>query len=948
MNPADNAATHEVRTTCPYCGVGCGVIATTDGVSVQAVRGDPEHPANFGRLCSKGSTLHQTSRGGGRLLQPLARLSRDAPREAVEWEQAMALATGRFADIVREHGPDAVAFYGSGQLLTEDYYVLNKLARVAVGTNNLDTNSRLCMSSAVAGYKATLGADSVPACYEDIDHADLLFVAGSNTAYAHPIVMRRIEAARSARPGQRMIVVDPRRTDTAQAADLHLAILPGTDVALFHAMLHWLIWEEKIATDWIAAHTEGFEALRQAVRETSPRAMAGVCGVREADIVTAARWWAESGSVLSLYCQGLNQSSSGTDKNAALIGLHLATAQIGRPGAGPLSLTGQPNAMGGREVGALANLLPGHRDLSRAADRDEVARYWNVASVPATPGLSAVELFEGLHSGRVRAVWIVCTNPAQSMPDSLKVRQALERAEFVVVQEAFADTETLRHADVALPATTWGEKDGTVTNSERRISRVRAVLPAPGEARADWSILADAARRLARALHPGREQGFTFDSAEAVWLEHRGLTVGRDLDIGGLTWERLERDGPQQWPLPAGAQAGQVRLYDDARFATADGKARFSAAPWRPVAEPVDARYPIALTTGRLRDQWHSMSRTGRVPALFAQAEAPTLDMHVSDLTRRGLIDGEPVMVSSRRGRFVALAHASDEVRSGQAFLPMHWGDAFVRGEGLAGINALTLSHFDPVSKQPELKHSAIRVSRIEARWELLAMTRLPRESLETVRERWLAACAHFEAVWVVPMGGDHAGLCLRGFAREPASAMWLADFDRLIGADGSDVMAYDDAAGGHGRRVRVEGDAVWTVRLSGRMSSVPGASAAPVPVPAPASLQVSANWLRGLLTDAAPVRPLSRWLLSPVPPPQSAFEPRDPLVCVCHGVGARAIDAALTRASGSGSQRLAALQSGLRCGTSCGSCVPQLRARAQAIADNPGLASLPAAAVAP
>ena len=938
MNPAGGAAMRDVRTTCPYCGVGCGVIATTDGVTVQAVRGDPEHPANSGRLCSKGSTLHQTARGGGRLLHPMVRCSRDAPREAVGWEQAMALATGRFAQIVREHGPDAVAFYGSGQLLTEDYYVLNKLARVAVGTNNLDTNSRLCMSSAVAGYKATLGADSVPACYEDIDQADLLFVAGSNTANAHPIVMRRIEAARAARPGQRMIVVDPRRTVTAQAADLHLAILPGTDVALFHAMLHWLIWEEKVATDWIGAHTDGFDALRGVVRETSPRAMARVCGVREEDIVTAARWWSEAGSVLSLYCQGLNQSSSGTEKNAALIGLHLATAQIGRPGAGPLSLTGQPNAMGGREVGALANLLPGHRDLANAAHRDEVARYWDVESVPASPGLSAVELFEGLHSGRVRAVWIVCTNPAQSMPDSLRVREALDRAEFVVVQEAFADTETLRHADVALPATTWGEKEGTVTNSERRISRVRAVLPAPGEARADWSILADAARRLAGALHPGRERGFAFENAEAVWLEHRGLTVGRDLDIGGLSWERLERDGPQQWPLPAGAPAGQARLYADDRFATANGKARFSAAPWRAVAEPVDVRYPIALTTGRLRDQWHSMSRTGRVPALFAQAEAPTLDMDGNDLTRRGLRDGEPVMVSSRRGRFVALAHASDEVRSGQAFLPMHWGDAFVRGEGLAGMNALTLPAFDPVSKQPELKHAAVRVSRIEAGWELLAMARLPRASLETVRAQWLAACAHFEAVWVVPMGGDAVGLSLRGFAREPAGPMWLADFDRLIGADGADVMAYDDLAGGHGRRVRVQGDMLWTARLSGRIAGTPAA----------AGLQASAHWLRGLMTDAVPVRPLSRWLLSPVPPPQSAFAPRDPVVCVCHGVGARAIDAALVKATGSAPQRLAALQSALRCGTSCGSCVPQLRARAQASAASPDPAAASAAVLAP
>ena len=910
---AHRPAVGEVRTTCPYCGVGCGVIATTDGAVVRAVRGDPDHPANFGRLCTKGSTLHQVARDGGRLLQPMVRESREAPRRPVGWAQAMALATDRFADIVREHGPDAVAFYGSGQLLTEDYYLLNKLARVAVGTNNLDTNSRLCMSSAVAGYKATLGADSVPACYEDIDAADLLFIAGSNTAHAHPIVMRRIEAARLARPGQRMVVIDPRRTETARAADLHLAILPGTDVALFHAMLHWLIWEDQVATDWIAAHTEGFDALRRTVREMSPRVAAGVCGVREEDIVTAARWWSQSGAVLSLYCQGLNQSASGTDKNAALIALHLATAQIGRPGAGPLSLTGQPNAMGGREVGALANLLPGHRDLASAADRAEVARYWGVDSVPPSPGLSAVELFEALREGRVRAVWIVCTNPAQSLPDSLKVREALENAQFVVVQEAYADTETLRHADVVLPATTWGEKEGTVTNSERRISRVRALLPAPGQARADWAILADAGRRLARRLHPSREPGFVFDGPEAVWQEHRGLTVGRDLDIGGLSWALLDRDGPQQWPVPAGAVSGQARLYGDARFAAPGGRARFPAALWRAVSEPVDVRYPLAMTTGRLRDQWHSMSRSGRVAALFANSPAPMLAMNPDDLARRGLTDGEPLMITSRRGRFVALAQASDEQRSGQVFLPMHWGDAFVRGAGLAGINALTLPALDPVSRQPELKHSAVRVARLDSGWRLSAMARLPQASLETAREQWLAACADFDAVWVVPMPGSHPALCLTGFAPQAPSAAWLAGFDRLLGLDGAEVMAYDDPASGRARRIRVVDDTVRALRLSG-------------PPDATANGRASAQWLGGLLTEAGPVRPVARWLLSPVPAPANRQAP-DPMVCLCHGVGQRAIDAVLSQASGSESERLAWLQSCLGCGTACGSCLPQLRA---------------------
>src|SRR5512139_2996570 len=493
---------NETRSTCCYCGVGCGVIISSEAGRITGVRGDPEHPANRGRLCSKGATLHLTARDELRALQPELRTQRDAVRKPASWDAALDHVTQKFRSVIRDHGPDAVAFYISGQLTTEAYYVFNKLAKGVVGTNNVDTNSRLCMSSAVSAYKATLGADAPPGCYEDIDHAGCIFIAGSNTAYAHPILFRRIEEARKNNPALKLIVVDPRRTDTASAADLHLAILPGTDVVLFNAMLHVMLWEGWCDLAYIAAHTEGFEQLKATVREFTPQHAATLCGVTADDIMLAAKWFATSPATLSLYCQGLNQSIQGTDKNAALINLHLATAQIGKPGAAPLSLTGQPNAMGGREVGGMANLLSGHRDLASATHRAEVARLWGVAEVPAQPGKTAVEMFEALHSGEIKAVWIVCTNPAQSLPDLNRVHAALAAAEFVVVQDCFRNTDTAAFADVLLPATTWGEKSGTVTNSERCISRVRAAVAPPGEARHDWQIAVDFAQKLEQQPYP--------------------------------------------------------------------------------------------------------------------------------------------------------------------------------------------------------------------------------------------------------------------------------------------------------------------------------------------------------------------------------------------------------------------------------------------------------------
>ena len=488
------------------------------------------------------------------------------------------------------------------------------------------------MSSAVAGYKATLGADAPPCCYEDLAQASTLFIAGSNTAFAHPVLFRRIEDARAANPALRIVVVDPRRTETAEAADLHLQIQPGTDVALFHGLLHVMLWEGWIDAAFVAAHTRGFDALKQRVRDFAPKDVSKLCGIAEPDLLQAARWFANVADdgrrrpTLSLYCQGLNQSTSGTMKNAALINLHLATGQIGKPGAGPFSLTGQPNAMGGREVGGMANLLSAHRDLGNAAHRAEVARLWGVADVPARPGKTAVEMFEAAAAGEIKALWIACTNPAQSMPDQATVRRALERCEFVVVQEAFATTATCAYADLLLPATTWGEKDGTVTNSERRISRVRPAVAAPGEARDDWAIACDFARRLEARLGP-RRQGdggslFDYPDPRSVWNEHRESTRGRDLDITGLSYAALDA-APALWPWPEGAAEGRQRLYDDGVFATDDGRARFVDAPYAPPAELRDARYPVrpqhrAAARPVARHQPHRLDR----PAVRPRARA--------------------------------------------------------------------------------------------------------------------------------------------------------------------------------------------------------------------------------------------------------------------------------------------------------------------------------------
>ncbi|MGS5086139.1 nitrate reductase [Hydrogenophaga sp. A37] len=907
------------RSTCPYCGVGCGVLIETEGQQITGVRGDPDHPANFGKLCTKGTTLHLTATPEltrqTRLLQPLQRLTRKAAPTPLGWDAALELATDRFAQTITTHGPGAVGFYISGQLLTEDYYVFNKLAKGLIGTNNVDTNSRLCMSSAVAGYKATLGADAPPACYDDVNHTQCLFIVGSNAAYAHPVLFRRIEEARKQNPGMKVIVADPRRTDTAELADLFLPIQPGSDVMLFHGLLHIMLWEGWIKADYIAAHTTGFDELKALVRECTPEQVAQVCGVPKADLFTAAKWFATSPATLSLYCQGLNQSSSGTAKNATLINLHLATGQIGKPGAGPFSLTGQPNAMGGREVGGLANLLSAHRDMANPTHRAEVAALWGVADVPSKPGKTAVEMFEAAADGEIKALWIACTNPAQSMPDQATVRRALERAEFVVVQEAYATAATCDWADLLLPATTWGEKEGTVTNSERRISRVRAAIPAPGEARHDWRTVVDFAQRLEATLRPGQPTLFPYPDAESIWLEHRESTRGRDLDITGLSYEMLDAQGPQQWPLREGETQGKVRLYADGVFPTTDGKARFAAMPFRPLAEPRESRYPFSLTTGRLRDQWHGMTRTGTLGRLFGHVAEPAVQMHPQDMERRGLTEGDLVHVTSKRGSIVLPVQASKEIGLSQAFIAMHWGAEYLSGrssmgEPLAGVNALTTSAYCPTSKQPELKHAAVKILKAELPWNLLAVAWLPADRALAAQAELRALMPSFEFASCVPFGRERTGVLFRAAAHEAPDVATVERIEALLGLGGTDALRYVDKRLGQrrtARLLRTEG----ATRLEGFVLA--------------GDVRAEA-WIKPLLQDELPAEAYGRLLLMPGAKAPVAVVAKGKQVCTCFNVSEDDIGAQLKSNHGSDDQRLAALQAGLKCGTNCGSCIPELR----------------------
>lgn len=933
----------DTKSTCCYCGVGCGVIIETTLDSnnipvVTGVRGDPDHPANFGRLCTKGSTLHLTAtphlQEQLRLASPLLRVNRhqnpDEIPKPISWENAEDLVAQKFAKVIKEHGPDSVAIYVSGQILTEDYYVFNKLAKGLMGTNNIDTNSRLCMSSAVAGYKQTLGMDAPPCSYEDIEKASVLFITGSNTAFAHPILYRRIEDARAKNPSLKMIVVDPRKTDTAREADLFLQILPGTDVALYHGMLHIMMWEHWIDEKYIASYTEGFDALKQLVRDYTPKAVADICGISEADLFLAAKWFACSAGTVSLYCQGLNQSASGTAKNATLINLHLACAQIGKEGAGPFSLTGQPNAMGGREVGGLANLLSAHRNLASSSDRAEIAQFWGVNSVPDQPGLTAVPMFNALLDKKVKAIWIVCTNPAQSLPNQQKVHEALAQAEFVVVQEAYQNTATCGFADVLLPATTWAEKVGSVTNSERRISLVRPAVPAFSQARHDWQIAVNIAQKIERLLPNNRihsEQSlFAYHSVEEIWNEHRETTRGRDLDITGLSYAILEKDGPQQWPMPEGAMAGKKRLYEDGRYPTPNGRAKFMATPYTKTIDSTNARYPISLNTGRLRDQWHGMSRTGTLGTLFAHAPKPCVEISRRDAHLLDLSDGDLAHITSRQGSEIFPVKVSEDIAVSQAFIAMHWGCEFISGNAgkktSKGVNGLTTPEFDPVSCQPELKHAAVKILKANLPWKIHAFAYFSNNqamrSLESLRK----VLPYFGSAYLGLFGREQErqkiGIELNiahednPFTSEvPEIKEAVILMIKTFGFDDSQgVLKYQDKRIGTNRFIKIS-ECVDSVLLAGTSQQL-----------------MSATWLKQYLEDELDPKLLGRMILSPSKIPPIQIQNKGKIICNCFNVSEQTILKTIKDSATdlNHEQVFHHLQKITQCSSNCGSCKPEIK----------------------
>ena len=695
-----------IRTTCPYCGVGCGIVAGPDGRGGASIDGDKDHPANLGRLCSKGAALGETLSLEDRLLHP------EIDGQRVSWDKALDTVASGFRDIIARHGPDAVAFYVSGQLLTEDYYAANKLIKGFLGTANIDTNSRLCMASSVAGHKRAFGSDTVPGLYEDFELADLVVLVGSNTAWCHPVLFQRIEAARRARPQMKVVVIDPRRTETCDIADLHLALAPGSDVALFNALLAELKRRGVVAQEFVAQHTSGLDAAIAAA-ETSDVA---ACELPPEDLATFFDWFAAADKTVTLYSQGVNQSSAGVDKVNAILNCHLLTGRIGRPGMGPFSITGQPNAMGGREVGALANTLAAHMDFT-PTDIDRVGRFWTASRMAGKPGLKAVDLFEAIGRGEIKAVWIMATNPVASLPNADAVRAALQSCELSVVSEAIRTTDTVDACRVRLPALAWAEKDGTVTNSERGISRQRPFLSPPGEARQDWWIVSEVARRL------GHSEAFAWKGVADIFREHAALSAfendgTRDFDIGaqaGIDDAAYEDLEPFTW--------GKPRFFGDGGFYHPDRRARFVATPPRAPMNAPDLERPLRLNTGRVRDQWHTMTRTGKSVRLAGHRPEPTVEMNLHDALQRGLQEGDIADLASSWGRAALRVHISESVRAGEAFVPMHWTAQVSRA---GRINAAVNPAVDPISGQPELKHTPIEVRRLDVKWHGTILARRP------------------------------------------------------------------------------------------------------------------------------------------------------------------------------------------------------------------------------
>ncbi|HVY17649.1 MAG TPA: molybdopterin-dependent oxidoreductase [Rhodopila sp.] len=873
-----------VHTTCPYCGVGCGVVAQPD----DTIKGDAGHPSNRGRLCSKGAALASTLDDSGRLVTPTI------DGQAADWDRALDLVSERFRAAIAEHGSDSVAFYVSGQCLTEDYYVANKLMKGFIGSANIDTNSRLCMASSVAGHVRAFGEDVVPGVYEDWDEADLVVLVGSNAAWCHPVLHQRMTAARQAH-GTKVVVLDPRRTATAEAADLHLPLAVGTDVALFNGLLQYLVANGRVDAAWVERHTVGLEAAVAGADGDAGDdldAIAATCGIDPEALETFYDLFARTERVMTVYSQGVNQSSAGTDKVNAIINCHLATGRIGRPGMGPFSVTGQPNAMGGREVGGLANQLAAHMRFDDPADRAALQAFWNSPTLAPKPGLKAVDLFDAVLDGRIKALWIVATNPAVSLPRAGRVRDALKACPFVVVSDCWpTDTSALAH--VVLPAAAWGEKDGTVTSSERRISRQRPFREAPGDARSDWWQFAEVGRRM------GWADAFAWTNPAAVFREHAALSAhandGRRIfDIGAkafITDSDYDAMPSFRWPLPAGATTEAGRLFAEGGFSTPDGKARFVPTPFKP--PPKAAPGGVLLNTGRIRDQWHTMTRTGLAPALMSHTPEPTLSLHPADADAAGIADGSLARLRTDHGEIVLRAELRHTLRHGEVFAPMHWTDQF---SAAGPVDRVVTGRVDPVSGQPELKATPATIEPVAAGFHGLLL----RRSAGVPAAGAFADLCHWSRIPVndgqlyrlTGLGPMPAGEALGQFAAaltdQPADADWLEMTDRKRGV----------------YRVAIVSDgALEACLFLARHPSMLPAEQAVIPmIGAPVSDSDRASVLSGRMYGA------------------TANE--GPKVCACFGVSRDAIRHAIATENLTTARQIGER---LRAGTNCGSCIPEL-----------------------
>src|SRR5579871_2277540 len=883
-----------ISTTCPYCGVGCGVLATPDGNGGAAISGDPAHPANFGRLCSKGSALGETLGLEDRLLYPMIRCSNGA-MERIAWTDALDHVAHRFAHIVARDGPGAVAFYLSGQLLTEDYYVANKLMKGFIGSANVDTNSRLCMASSVAGHRRAFGADTVPGVYEDLDEADLLVLVGSNAAWCHPILYQRMVANKQRR-GAKMVVIDPRRTDTTEDAGLFLGLKPGTDVALFSGLLVHLADNGALDKSYIELHTSGFdEALtraRQIAGSTAATALA--TGLSEADVAAFFQLFRSTPRVVTLYSQGVNQSAQGTDKVNAIINCHLATGRIGKIGASPFSLTGQPNAMGGREVGGLANQLAAHMNFT-PPDIDRVRRFWKAPRIATHEGLKAVQMFEAIGRGEVKALWVMGTNPAVSLPDADAARATLKKLELFVISENVRSNDTVgAGAHVLFPALAWGEKSGTVTNSELRISRQRAFLPAPGEARPDWWIIGEVTKRL------GFGAAFDYKSAAEIFREHAALSAfensgSRDFDIGALSSvsdEGFDGMSPILWPFRFGDLEPLQRFFSKGEFYGSERKARF-VAPERPLlrTETNEGR-PLRLNTGRIRDQWHTMTRTGTSARLGAHLPEPFVEVHPDDAARYGVADGSFARITTDHGQCTLKVVVSPRQQRGMLFAPIHWSDT---NASAARVGALVAPLTDPYSGQPEAKATPASIAPYEY---VFCGFVLSRKALTLPAHAW----------WARATVSGGLGYLIADNADLKDWSSWL----RSVAGD--ELAEYSDFGGGVYRAASFRDDAIETCLFLG-----PAHDAGDWDV-------VKELFAAGHLTDDQ-----RRTLLSGKPP--QGLASAGAVVCACFGVGRTTICDAIA----AGSRSAAEIGARLKAGTNCGSCIPELKrliAQAGAVPD--------------